>query len=263
MSANSDHPTRPDNQSSHKHTVSPAAERETAVLDAWLNGEELPEGTLARELPWLRDLFWEMTARNAQRRSTRAWKMYREQALRQVGIDDGPCYRKSLASRSTTLNFSDSDEDEVDPDALPAGHLWGLSNDGNSLAIHCPRTNPLGIEFPGNLALVEWEVADEVRRQVLRVTVDAECRCVSSTKGPSTEGCYRAFGRLRHLFPEHWSAASKAGTIRLFAVTFRPEVLFRVHEGQLLDLLREWPNDPGLQRVERARRRLDLQRESD
>ena len=218
---------------------SSAADRETAVLDAWLNGEELPEGTLARELPWLRDLFWEMTAKDPKRRSTRAWKMYREQALRQVGGRTGPCLRMDFKSQTLAL----AGEDEEGPFDLPPDTYWGLTNNLQAVKIEYPvQPNAVPL-FPTHLALIEWKSGDTVTRALLKVQ--------------KRKQHYWGFSTLSDLFPHLSRSQLRQGELFATSVSFHPEVLFRVDREQLSALVMESPEDAVLREVQRRCDDLD------
>ncbi len=220
-----------------------AALRELAVLEAWLNNEELPQGTLDRELPWLREVLWDAVAARRAKPAREVWKTFREQALGMVGGATGPTYRRALRPQGMSL----AGDDEEDPHALPGGHLWGLTNSGKAVKIDCPFENAAEVTFPFGLALVEieWPQSPRIGRALLPVERDER------------RGRFRGWATLRDLFPECSTSQLSSGTLYLTPVSFEREVLFRVDRGQLTYLRTNAPSNENLKQLERRRRELD------
>ena len=215
------------------------------ILDAWLNDEDLPEGTLGRELPWLRDLFWELTIQAPRGSQESEAETSPQQSWRSLAGGTLPCYRQALQKQSSILSFQDDDDNPGVPDPLPVGEFWGVTISGNAVAIDCPLQNPRGIDFPGHVALVEWEGpgGTEIERALLKVE--------------KSDNRYQARSTLEELFPEISPSELRSGTLWILPVAFWQEVLCLVHPGQLQRLRQADPGDDGLKRLEHELDRIN------
>ena len=219
-------------------------ERELAVLEAWLAGAELPEGTLTRELPWLFDLW---TAASAHSREPGGV----ERAPQPGPAEGRPDRRRFVIYEDVVWSrglgeLALSDEDEGDPRGLPAGHLWGLTRDRQGVAIDCPCDNAWNVSFPTGWVLVEWTDHQRWERKLLEVT-----RWEQSQR-------YTAYAMLYELFPDLaqcWDVLA-AGTIYLIPVTLDPKVLAQIDREQLTYARGVDPQNAGLQQI--ARRQAGL-----
>ena len=205
----------------HNEGQMAAEERELAVLEAWLDGEDLPEGTLFRELPWLEEmLLGRLTTapvaeppRPLSRWTPRGWNER-----------PGVIFAESL--RSYSLGMADvADEDSPDPQQLPEGHFWGLTGDREAVAIDCPLNNTWHVSFPTGFVLVEWvREAEPVKQALLKVTVLVK------------EQRYHAWESLKSLFQGATSKDLRTGSIYLTPVALVPEVRTQFENGRVTHL---------------------------
>jgi hypothetical protein len=193
-------------------------QRQLAALRAWLHDEELAEGELESTLPWLPTLLWETFGGTADRLGTEVWQRYSEQAWRRVGNPEGACYRNRMKS---TLGLAEEEAD--DPYSLPAGHLWGLTNNLEAVVIDCP--------FDAAVVELHWEDEKQVERALLEVTRE------------TGDGRFVARRQLLDLFPRLTSRRLAEADLYLWSISIRPDVLVRVNAAQLTHLVQQSPDN--------------------
>jgi len=189
-------------------------ERELAILEAWLDNEDLPEGTLFRELPWLRDKFMAGLTTLPATEPVDPSSHWRPLGW---GQRTGSIFAGAVRSYATSL----APVGAQDPQKLPDGHLWGLTRDLQAIAIDCPLENGWNVAFPTGRALVEWVRGKQVERALLPVNVLQQTRR------------YYAWSELLELFPNLTTAELMEGTIYLTPVSLSPQLLTRVNNGQV------------------------------
>jgi hypothetical protein len=202
----------------HNEAQMAAEERELAVLEAWLDGDDLPEGTLFRELTWLEEmLLGRLTTapvaqppRPQSRWTPRGWKER-----------PGVIFAEPL--KTYRLGLESVDED--DSQRLPTGHFWGLTRDGEAVAIDCPLNNSWNVSFPTGFVLVEWVREEEpVKRALLKVTVLEKSQR------------YHAWKSLTELFEQVTSDDLRRGAIYLTPVALVPHVRTQFENGGVTHL---------------------------
>jgi hypothetical protein len=226
-------------------TSTEVAQRQVAVLKAWLHDEELPEGELETALPWLSALLWETFGGAEARLPGEVSPRSPPESATRSGKRGWACYNIPLSS---TLGLTG--EAEEDPDALPAGHVWGLTNSHAAVVIDCPMENAFEIDFPFDAAMVElhWPEDNSWKRTLIEVTRD------------ELHARFNARGNLSELFPDVTSHRLADAELYLWSIAPRPEVYARVSDTQLTDLMRKTPENARLQ--EFAKRKAEAESRS-
>jgi hypothetical protein len=221
------------------------SEQELAVLKAWLHDEELADRELDAAVPWLSHLLWQTFGGPDERWKVGVSPRSRQESATRLGKRGWACYEIALSS---TLGLAG--EADEDPDALPAGHVWGLNNNHDAVVIDCPMENAFEIDFPFDAAMVElhWPKDKSWKRTLIEVTRD------------EFHARFNARRNLSELFPDVTSHRLADAELYLWSIAPRPEVYARVSDTQLTDLMRKTPENARLQ--EFAKRKAEAESRS-